>query len=87
MEAEVLKYGWLIILSLAQIIFVWMKMAERRNHKKPENSDNPGYGERMGILETEVKNLKEDNKEDHELIRKDIRKLFSLLNGLRHPGK
>ena len=49
--------------------------------------DNPGYGERIGILETEVKNLKEDNKEDHELMRKDIRKLFNLLNGLRRPGK
>ncbi|MCK4648686.1 hypothetical protein KAT51_04095 [bacterium] len=60
MEADVLKYGWLIILSLAQIIFVWMKMAERRNHKKPENPDNPGYGERIATLEEAVDNIKED---------------------------
>ena len=87
MEANVLKYGWLIILTLAQIIFIWMKMMERRNHKKPDKLDNPGHGERITAVETEIKNLKEDNKEDHGLMRKDIRKLFNLLNGLRSPGK
>ena len=45
--------------------------------------ENPGHGERIGILENEVKNIKDDNKEDHELMRKDIRKLFNLINGMK----
>ena len=71
MEAEVLKYGWLIILSLAQIIFVWMKMAEKRNGKKNNNPGN--YGVKIGKLETEVENIKEDIKEIKEKLEKIAR--------------
>ncbi|MCK4819966.1 hypothetical protein KA005_29640, partial [bacterium] len=81
MEGEVLKYGWLIVLTLASIINVWMKMVEKRNHKKLDKPENPNHGERITAVETEIKNLKDDNKEDHGLMRKDIRKLFNLLNG------
>ena len=53
----------------------------------PVELENPSYGERLGILETEVENLKENNEKDHELIRKSIEKLSILINGMRHPGK
>ena len=53
----------------------------------PPKPDNPGHGERLGILETEIENLKENNEKDHQLIRGDIRKLSNLLNGMRRPGK
>ena len=93
MEADVLKYGWFIVLTLGQIILVWMKMAEKRNGKKndkphnPGKSENPSHGERLMGLETDVENLKENNEKDHRLIRGDIKKLFNLLNGIRRPGK
>jgi len=77
MEAEVLKYGWLIILTLAQIIFVWMRMAEKRNGKKNNKPNNPGnYGERIAGLETDMKNVKED-----------IREIKGKLDKVLRPGK
>ena len=93
MEGEALKYGWLIVLTLASIINIWMKMAEKRNGKKndkphnPGKSENPSHGERIASLETEVELTGENNEKDHRLIRGDIKKLFTPLNGLRHPGK
>ncbi|MCK4783336.1 MAG: hypothetical protein KAV87_06260 [Desulfobacteraceae bacterium] len=64
MESEALKYGWLIILTLVQIIYVWMKIAEKRNGKKNDKPPNPGkYGERIASLETDVENIKEDIRE------------------------
>ena len=97
MESEALKYGWLIILTLVQIIYVWMKIAEKRNGKKekPHNPSPPvdyhKHGERISSLETGLGNMKESNKEDHTLIRGDIqkltnlfnRKIFGVLNGMR----
>ncbi len=86
MEADVLKYGWMIILTLAQIVLVAFKVLEKRNGKKnnkSHNPGNPGYGERIASLETEVGNMKDGNKEDHELIRKNIEKLFTFFNGTR----
>lgn len=93
MEGEALKYGWLIVLTLASIINIWMKMAEKRNGKKNDESHNPGklenpsHGERLMGLETDVENLKENNEKDHRLIRVDIKKLSNFLNGMRRPGK
>ena len=63
MEGDILKYGWLIVLTLAQIIFVWMRMAGKRNNKKTCKPENPSYGERLMGLETEVENIKEDIRE------------------------
>ena len=61
MESEILKYLWLIVLTLVQIIYIWMKIAERRNGKKENNPGN--YGVKIGKLETEVENIKEDIRE------------------------
>lgn len=61
MESEVLKYGWLIVLTLGQIIHIWMKMSEKRNNKKKEGKpENPSYGERIATLEEAVQNIKDD---------------------------
>ncbi|GAG69711.1 unnamed protein product, partial [marine sediment metagenome] len=30
MEGDILKYGWLIVLTLAQIIYLWIRMAGKR---------------------------------------------------------
>ena len=49
----------------------------------PEKAENPSHGERLVGLETDVENLKENNEKDHELIRKDIRKIFNLFNGMK----
>ena len=59
MEGEVLKYGWLIVLTLASIINIWMKMAEKRNNKKKDSKpENPSHGERLATLEADMKNIK-----------------------------
>lgn len=65
MEGDILKYGWLIVLTLAQIIYVWMRMAGKRNGRKnnPSRLENPSHGERLMGLETDVENIKEDIRE------------------------
>ena len=69
MEGEVLKYGWLIILTLAQIIYLWVKMAEKRNGKKKAcKPENPTHGERLVALETDMENIKEDIKKIEEKL-------------------
>ena len=60
MEGEVLKYGWLIVLTLGQIINIGMKMWEKRNNKKKENRpENPDHGERLATLEKGQENIEE----------------------------
>ena len=78
MEGEILKYGWLIVLTLAQIVYIWIKMAEKQGNKKRNNKpDNPHkYGERIVKLETEVMNIKDD-----------IREIKGGLEKIRRPGK
>jgi len=97
MESEILKYGWLIVLTLGQIIHIWMKMAEKRNEKKekPHNPSPPvdyhNHEGRISSLETGMGNVKEANERDHGLIRGDIqkltnlfnRKIFNILNGMK----
>jgi hypothetical protein len=85
-ESEALKYGWLIVLTLVQIIYVWMKIAEKRNEKK-ENPHNPSppvdyhnHEGRISSVETGIGNIKESNERDHGLIRQDIQKLYNLFN-------
>ena len=76
MEAVYIKYLWLVLITLAQIILVGMKIIEKRNHKK-SNPGNPGnHGERLATLETKVENIEEDIKEIKEGLEK-----------LRRPGK
>ena len=53
----------------------------------PGDTENPSHGERLMGLEKDVENLKENNEKDHRLIRGDIKKIFTLLNGIRRPGK
>ena len=53
----------------------------------PVKIENPSHGERIATLEEAVDNMEKNNEKDHRLIRGDIRKLFSLLNGMRRPGK
>lgn len=58
MEGEVLKYGWLIVLTLGQIIYIWMRMAKDRNNKKT-SKENPSHGERLATLEKGQENIEE----------------------------
>jgi len=84
MEGDVLKYGWLIVLTLAQIVYIGLKVMERRNGKKKEiKPDNPGYGERIASLETGMENMKDNNEKDHRLLRNDIQKLFGFFNAVK----
>lgn len=67
---------------LIERIFYWKSRYKKKN-SKPSNPGNPSQSERIGILENEVKNIKEDNKEDHVLMRGDIKKIFNLINEMR----
>lgn len=75
------QIAWLVILTiltLAQALVLTLRLAG--NSKK----NNPGnYGERIGKLETKVEEMDKDNEKDHGLIRKDIEKIFNLLNKKR----
>jgi len=52
--------------------------------KYKNRNNNPGkYGEKIAKLETKVEELEKSNDENHELIRKDIRKIFNLIKGMR----
>jgi len=87
---------WLLgltILSLVQAIVLILRMSQERNNKKkiPNNPSPPvdyhNHGERIATLEEAVENVKDNNEKDHQLIRGDIKKIFNLLNEVRHPGK
>ena len=75
------QIAWLVILTiltLAQALVLTLRLAG--NSKK----NNPGnHGERIGKLETKVEEMDKDNEKDHGLIRKDIEKIFNLLNKKR----
>jgi len=61
MEGDVLKYGWLIVLTLGQIIYIWLRMIKERNNKKKDSKpENPDHGERIATLEEAVQNIKDD---------------------------
>ncbi|MCK4852242.1 MAG: hypothetical protein KAS86_03920 [Candidatus Omnitrophica bacterium] len=88
MENGLIWFLGLAIISLTQALVLILKFTASRSEKKSvpvisEESDNPGYGERIGQSETEIKNMKENNEKDHRLMRRDIRKLFTLLNGMK----
>ena len=34
MEAEFIKYAWLVLITIGQIILVGLRIIEKRNHKK-----------------------------------------------------
>ena len=76
MEAEYIKYLWLVLITLAQIILVGMKILEKRNNKKNDKPNNPGYGVKIGKLETKVENIEED-----------IREIKDKLEKIQRPGK
>ena len=76
MEAVYIKYLWLVVITLAQVVLVGMKILEKRNNKK-NHSGNPGnHGERLATLETKVENIEGDIKEIKDGLEK-----------LRRPGK
>lgn len=96
----VFAVGGVASLLIERFFYYRSKYKEKRIETLPsesEESDNPGHsthGERIASLETDIGNLKTDNKDDHEqirkenekdhrLIRKDIQKLFGLLNEIK----
>ena len=64
---------------LIERIFYYRSKYKKRNNK-PEN---PNHGERIAELEKGQEMLEKNNEKDHELIRRDIRKLFNLFNDMR----
>jgi len=74
-------------LLIERVFYYRAKYGERKKVKEycppnPGKPENPSHGERLMGLETDVENLKESNKEDHELIRKSIDKLTTRINGV-----
>lgn len=60
MNSGLLWFLGLAIIALTQALVLAMKL----NQAKASKRNNPGkYGERIAMLETEVKNIKEDIKE------------------------
>jgi len=68
-----------LALIIERIFYYRLKYSSRKN----QESVNPGYGERIAKLEKGQEELEKNNEKDHELIRRDIRKIFNLLNGVR----
>ena len=62
--------------------FTWKRNGKNRR-KSSSDLENPGYGERIKGVETEIENLKDSNDKDHRLIRQDIQKLFGLFNAVK----
>ena len=58
MEGDVLKYGWLIVLTLGQIIYIGLRVLRDRNNKKA-SKENPSHGERLATLEEAIETIKE----------------------------
>lgn len=83
----VFAVGGVASLLIERFFYYRSKYKEKKIEGLPEpEPDNPGdsdHGERIKGVETEIKNLKEANTNDHRLIRKDIQKLFGLFNGVR----
>jgi len=72
MEKDIL---WLLILTVSQLgqaVLISVKLLAAKNNKKSEARNNPhpcaAHGERLATVETEVKNLRHDNEEDHKII-------------------
>lgn len=78
MEANLIKYLWLIVLTLAQIVLVGFRILERRNHKK--DIGNPVNLERF---HQEFKDFKNTQEKWNDRIEKEIDELEKL----RRPGK
>ena len=79
-------------LLIERFFYYRSKYKEKKTDKipiplNPGKPENPSHGERLVALETDMENIEKNNEKDHRLIRGDIRKLFSLMNGMRHPGK
>jgi len=70
---------------LIERVFYYRSKYKKKPIKPPPpvDPDNPTHGERIASLETEVELGRESNEKDHELIRKDIRKIFNLINGMK----
>ena len=76
MEAVYIKYLWLVVITLAQVVLVGMKIIEKRNNKKSNPGNPHKYGERIATLEEAVGNIKDD-----------IEKIDEKLEKLQQPGK
>ena len=79
-------------LLIERFFYYRSKYKEKKTDKipispNPGKAENPTHGERISSLETAYEGLEKNNEKDHRLIRGDIRKLFNLMNGMRHPGK
>jgi len=87
-NTQLLWFLGLVIIALTQALVLVLRLSQGRANRKneppaSEDSENPSHGERIASLETKVEGLEENNEKDHELIRKDIRKIFNLINGMR----
>ena len=79
-------------LLIERFFYYRSKYKEKKTDKipippNPVKPENPNHGERLSSLETAYEGLEKNNEKDHRLIRGDIRKLFTLFNGMRQPGK
>ena len=86
------------VVGVASLLIEKVFYYKAKYKKKNNNPHNPSppvdyhnHGERIATLEEAVENVKDNNKEDHVLIRGDIqkltnlfnRKIFGVLNGIR----
>lgn len=77
MDGKMLQIFWLLALSILALANALVTIVKAKKNN-PSN-----YGERIKECETEIKNLKENNEKDHKLIRDNIKKLFTLFNGMK----
>ena len=72
MNEQIIWLVILTILALAQALVLALRLVKK---------NNPGnYGVKIEKLETKVEEMDKDNEKDHGLIRKDVEKIFNLLN-------
>ena len=87
--AIIILMASVVALIIERIFYYKLKYSTRTKEEREGQSckipeaDNPGHGERIATLEKGQEALEKSNEKDHELIRRDIRKIFSLINGMR----
>lgn len=82
---------WLLVLTISQLgqaILIVVKLLREKNNKRGDRNyrvaNNPhpcaAHGERLSALETDVKNLRQDNTDDHKVMFRAIEKLDERLD-------
>lgn len=77
---------WMVILTLSNAILIGAKAISKFINRK---NNNPGgnTAKELAILKAKFEDLKEDNKEDHQRMQKNIDRIFTLLNGIMAKNK